>query len=440
MIDKLAVVVTISVFMPSLPGGKVRADLAQDYWPAWRGPLASGVSPTGQPPLTWSETRNIKWKVPVPGEGTSSPIVWGDKVFVTSPSKPTNEDERATGGPSLLLLAIAKEDGRILWERELDTGNKVVAKQNFSSPTPVTDGRLVWAVTGTGAVVAVTMDGEVVWKRNLVEMYGKFGQQFGYASSPLVYDGKLIVQVLHGFFTDEPSYVMAFDSATGEFAWRIERPTEAVLESPDSYGTPTLLRYPDKVEIIVSGGDYVTAHDPATGAEVWRAAGINPKNIDRNRIIVSPVAVDGMVYACSRKAPFLAFRGGGTGIVTESHLAWKHMKDAPDVPTPASDGKNVYLFDDRGVVTCLDAKTGAVVWGPEHTAKGIVSASPILADGKLYITNEDGVTSVVAIHPEFKLLATNTLHSDGKTLSSFAVSANRLYLRTPTHLYCIGKK
>ncbi|MCX5770746.1 MAG: PQQ-binding-like beta-propeller repeat protein, partial [Candidatus Hydrogenedentes bacterium] len=155
---------------------------------------------------------------------------------------------------------------------ELDTGNKVISKQNFSSPTPVTDGRLVWAVTGTGAVVALTMDGEVVWKRNLVEMYGKFGQQFGYASSPLLYDGKLIVQVLHGFFTDEPSYVMAFDSASGEMAWRVERPTEAVLESPDSYGTPTLLRYPDKVEIIVTGGNYVTAHDPATGAEVWRAS------------------------------------------------------------------------------------------------------------------------------------------------------------------------
>jgi outer membrane protein assembly factor BamB len=405
--------------------------LADDNWPQWRGPNQNGVADARDLPETWSETENIVWKTPLPSWSGSSPIVWGDKVFVTSPSKPANDDERKTGGPSLLLLAIAKEDGRILWERELDTGNKVISKQNFSSPTPVTDGRLVWAVTGTGAVVAVTMDGEAVWKRNLVEMYGKFGQQFGYASSPLLYGGKLIVQVLHGFFTDAPSYVMAFDAATGEMAWRVERPTEAVLESPDSYGTPTLLRYPDKAEIIVSGGDYVTAHDPATGAEVWRACGLNPKNIDRNRIIVSPVAVDGMVYACSRKEPLLAFRGGG-------ELAWKHLKDVPDVPTPVCDGKRVYLFDDRGVVTCLDAKTGTVIWGPERTARGIVSSSPILADGKLYITNEEGITSVVAAG-EFKLLATNTLPSDGKMLSSFAVSGNRLYLRTPTHLYCIGK-
>ncbi|HUW61263.1 MAG TPA: PQQ-binding-like beta-propeller repeat protein [Candidatus Bathyarchaeia archaeon] len=424
------------LFAVLLAPGLVCAD---DNWPQWRGPNQNGVADARDLPETWSKTQNIVWKMPLPSWSGSSPIVWGDTVFVTSPSTPTNDDERKTGGPSLLLLAISKEDGRILWEREMDTGNKVISKQNFSSPTPVTDGQFVWAVTGTGAVVAVTMDGEVVWKRNLVEMYGKFGQQFGYASSPLLYDGKLIVQVLHGFFTDEPSYVMAFDAATGEFAWRVERPTEAVLESPDSYGTPTLLRYPDKAEIIVSGGDYVTAHDPATGAEVWRAAGINPKNIDRNRIIVSPVAVDGMVYACSRKAPFLAFRGGGAGIVTESHLAWKHMKDAPDVPTPVCDGKHVYLFDDRGVVTCLDAKTGAVVWGPERTARGIVSASPILADGKLYITNEAGVTSVVAAG-KFKLLATNTLPSDGKTHSTLAVSGNRLYLRTPTDLYCIGKK
>lgn len=409
-------------------------------WPQWRGPAQNGVAVATDLPETWSETENIVWKTPLPSWSGGSPIVWGDRIFVTSPSKPDPAaDAQPAGGSSLLLLAIAKTDGAIVWQTELDAGNKMIAKQNFSSPSPVTDGCRIWAVTGTGAVVALSMDGEILWKRNLQQDYGPFGLQFGYASSPLLHDGKLVLQVLHGFTTDEPSYVIALDAESGTLAWRVERPTEAVLESPDAYTTPTLLRYKDKAEIIVSGGNYVTGHDPVTGAEVWRASGLNPKDIDRNRIIVSPVAMDGMVYAGSRKAPTLALRAGGTGDVTSSHLAWKHEKDCPDVPTPACDGKRLYLFDDRGVATCLNAKTGAVVWGPERTAKGIVSASPILADGKLYITNEDGVTSVIAAGETFKLIATNSLPSEGQTLSTFAVSNNRLYLRSPTHLYCIGK-
>jgi len=406
--------------------------VADENWPQWRGPDQNGVAQARDLPASWSETENIVWKTELPCWSGSSPIIWADTVYVTSPSKPEGGNDGRAVGDKLLLLAVAKDDGHILWERELDAGNRVLNKQNMSSPTPVTDGAHIWAMTGTGAVACLTMDGEIVWKRNIQDMYGKFGQQFGYGSSPLLYDGKLVVQVLHGFFTDEPSYVMALDAASGEMAWRVERPTEAQLESPDSYGTPALFQHEGKAEIVVSGGDYVTGHDPATGEELWRAGGLNPKNIDRNRIIVSPVAVDGMVYVGSRQDPFLVFHPGGK-------LAWEHNRYAPDVPTPVVDGKRVYLFDDKGVVHCLDAKTGEVVWGPERTARGVVSASPIMADGKVYVTNEEGVTSVVAARDKFKLLATNTLPSKGRTLSTFAVSGNRLYLRTPTHLYCIGK-
>ncbi|MCP4643057.1 MAG: PQQ-binding-like beta-propeller repeat protein [bacterium] len=416
---------------------------AQENWPQWRGPGNNGISTSTGLPKEWDETKNIIWKVPMPAWSGSTPVIWGDQIFVTSPSKsvtPPAEGGRDPGGSELLLLCISKADGSVLWERQLDDGNKLGMKQNDSSPSPITDGKHVWAVTGKGTITALTMDGTSVWSRNLQEDYGKFGLQFGYASSPVLHDGMIIVQVLHGYFTDDPSYLAAFDALTGEPRWHHIRPTDAVRESPDSYTTPALLHHDGSVQLVVLGGDYVTGHDPKTGAEVWRAAGINPKGNELFRTIASPVAVDGMIYAPTRKKPLLALRAGGTGDVTESHLAWKWDRpNGTDVPTPVCDGTLFYMVEDRGAVTCLDAKTGEVVWGPERPTRGTVSASPLLADGKLYMTNEDGVTTVLAAGRKFKVLATNTLE-DEYTLSSLLVSGKHLYLRTSTHLYCIGKR
>ena len=340
----------------------------------------------------------------------------------------------------MLLLCIAKDDGRILWTRQLDDENKLSRKQNDSSPSPVTDGTHVWVVTGTGVVAAFDMDGGKVWEKNLQEEFGRFGLMFGYASSPLLYKGKLIVQVLHGYETDDPSYLAAFDALTGELAWRQERPTDAENESPDAYNTPALLEHDGVAQIVVSGGDYVTGHDPETGREIWRAGGLNPKKRGNYRVIVSPVVADGVIYATSRTKPILALRAGGEGDITTSHLVWTYDGlRGPDVPTPVCDGTYFYMVADRGAVTCLDAKTGAEVWGPEKTARGTVSASPLLADGKLYVTNEDAVTTVLAVGKECRLLATNELpNSGGYTLSSPAVSGSRLFLRTAGYLYCIG--
>ncbi len=412
---------------------------ADENWPQWRGPDLNGVAHAAGLPETWSETENIIWKTALPSWSGGTPVIWGDRIFVTSPSKA--EDGAAEGGKSLLLLCLSKPDGKVLWERELDTGNELNSKQNASSPSPVTDGTHVWAMTGTGAVAGLTMDGEILWKHNLQTDYDAFGLNFGYGASPMLYDGKIFIEVLRGMTTKEASYVVSFDGKTGNVLWRTERPTEAVLESRDAYTTPVLLRHEGKTQIIVSGGDYVTAYDPETGQEVWRAGGLNPRHTEKNRIIVSPVAVDGLVYATSSRRPMLAVRAGGAGDVTATHVAWTWDKpNGPDVPTPACDGVHLYLLDDRGVISCLNAKTGEVVWGPEHTASGAVSASPLLADGKVYVTNEAAVTTVLAAGPEFKKLAQNTLNSDGRTLSSLAVSGGRIYLRTPTHLYCIGKK
>jgi outer membrane protein assembly factor BamB len=438
------------IFIVLAPIGAV---LAQENWPQWRGPSRNGVSNATNLPTTWSQTENIVWKTPLPSWSAGTPIIWGDRIFVTSPSQaesepaPPQEQEqqgrrrgRDPGGAKLLLLCLSKKDGRVIWQRELDEGNELHRKQNNSSPSPVTDGKRVWAVTGTGAVTAFDMEGRKIWQRNLQQDYGSFGLNWGYASSPLLHDGKLVIEVLHGMKTDDPSYIVALDAMTGKPLWRQERPTDAVAESPDAYTTPALLEYGGKAQIVITGGDYVTGHDPETGKEIWRAAGLNPEKEGNYRIVASPVVVDGMIYAPTRKTPLLALRAGGAGEVTTSHLVWKWEGGAaPDVPTPVCDGKHFYMVDDKGLVSCLDAKDGKVIWGPERTAQGIVSASPVLADGKLYITNERAVTTVLAAGAEFKILATNEL--DGSyTLSSPAVSGAQLFIRTSTHLYCIGEK
>ena len=428
---------------------------AQENWPHWRGPHHNGINDSTSLPMKWSLTENIVWKTPLPSWSAATPIIWGDRIFITSPSKaepkpkPQQPDQQSQGqrrgqmssldpgGPKLFLVCISKKDGKILWERELDDKNQIHRKQNDATPSPVTDGKHVWVVTGTGKVTAFDMDGKQIWQKDLQQDYVPFGHNWGYGSSPLMYDGSLIVEVLHGMKTDDPSYIVSFNADTGKVQWWQERPTDAEKESPDAYTTPVLLKHEDKTQIVISGGDYVTGHDFKTGKEIWRAGGLNPLKRSNYRIVSTPIIIDGLIYAPSRKKPLLSLKVGGTGDITESHLVWKYEgSGAPDVPSPVCDGKYFYMVDDRGLVTCLDAKTGTLIWGPETTTEGIVSASPILSDGKLYILNEKAVTCIVSVGPEFKLLETNEL--DGTyTLASPAVSGSQLFIRTSTHLYCI---
>ena len=344
---------------------------------------------------------------------------------------------RHPGGQDLLLFCISKKNGEVLWRHKLDEGNKLHLKGNNTSPSPVTDGEHVWVVTGTGVVTALDMDGNQIWQQRLQEKYGPFGMNWGYASSPLLYDNKLILEVLHGMRTDDPSYIVAFDAQSGSELWRQERPTDAPREAPDAYTTPIAYEQDGETQIIISGADYVTGHDPETGREIWRAGGLNPRKAANYRIVASPIVVDNMIYAPTRIRPLLALRTGGEGDITESNLVWKwDSPGGPDVPTPVCDGNRFYMVDDKGLITSLDAKTGEVIWGPERTIRGTISSSPILADGKIYFTNEEAVTIVVDAGPEFKIISTNEL--DGSyTLSSPVPSGNQLFIRTSTHLYCI---
>ena len=407
----------------------------QEYWPQWRGPNLNGGSQAVDLPTTWGVEENIVWSKKLPSWSGGTPVVWSDRIFLTSP----NAGEEIQGGEQLLLGCLSAVDGSVLWQRTLDEGNAYWMKHNNTSPSPVTNGEVVIAVAGTGMIKAYDVEGEELWHYSLQEQHGAFGLMWGYASSPLLYDGVLFVEVLHGMNTDDPSYLVAFKAATGEVLWHRERATDAVGESPDAYTTPTLLEHDGQMQIVVSGGDYVTGHDPATGKELWRAGGLNPNKETNYRVAGSPVVADGMVYATSRRNPVLAFRAGGSGDISESHLAWKFEgAGGPDVPSATTDGRLFFMVDDRGRATCLDAKTGEKVWGPERLAQGSVSASPVLADGKLYVVNEDGVTTVLQAGPEFKVLATNEL--DGAyTLSSLAIAEGRIYLRTESHLYCIAQ-
>jgi outer membrane protein assembly factor BamB len=402
------------------------AALRADNWPQWRGPALNGVSGEKNLPLRWSKTENIAWKLPLPAWSGSTPVVWGDRLFLN-----------VADGNDLYLWAVDRNRGSLLWKQRLGGGNMRIMKQNMSSPSPVTDGRHVWAMTGTGILKAFDYNGTEIWGRDIQKEYGRFGLLHGYGSSPLLFEDALYVQVLHGMNTNDPSYILRIDKATGKTIWRVERPTQARFESPDAYTTPALLRYGSSTEIVITGADVVTGHDPATGKELWRAQGLNPSNNGDYRIVASPVVFGDLIIAPSRERPILALKAGGRGDVTKSHVLWS-AGNGPDVPTPVTDGIYLYVVNDRGIMWCLDAKTGKEIYPRQRLRSGTYSASPVLADGRIYVTNEDGVTVVVKAGPAFQVLAENEF--DDYTLSSPAISEGQIFIRTSKFLYGIGTR
>jgi outer membrane protein assembly factor BamB len=388
--------------------------------------MLNGISAEKNLPVRWSTTENITWKLAMPERSGATPIVWGDHVFL-------NVGE----GSGLSLWAVDRASGAVRWKRPLGDGNRRMMKQQMSSPSPVTDGRSVWVMAGTGVLKAFDFGGKELWARDIQAEYGRFGLMWGYASSPLLFEDSLYVQVLHGMHTDDPSYLLRIDKATGKTVWRVLRPTKARFESPDAYTTPALLRYGNSTEIVITGGDVVTGHEPATGKELWRADGLNPTNNGSFRIVASPVVHGDLLFAPSRERPLLALKAGGRGDVTASHVLWS-FNNGPDVPTPVTDGTYLYSINDRGILYVLDAKSGKPVYGPQRLRNATYSGSAVLADGKIYITDEDGVTTVIRSGPKFELLAENDLQD--YTLSSPAISDGQIFVRTASFIYAIGQR
>src|SRR6185503_20036412 len=417
---------TKRLFLIALVVISIGVSTSAEHWPQWRGPRLNGISGEKSLPGRLATTENIAWNLAVPERSGATPIVWGEHVFL-------NVGE----GNELALWAVDRARGTVRWKRPLGSGNRRMMKQQMSSPSPVTDGRTVWVMTGTGVLKAFDFEGKELWSRNIQQEYGRFGLQWGYASSPLLHEGALYVQVLHGMHTDDPSYLLRIDKATGKTVWRVNRLTNARFESPDAYTTPALLRYGGATEIVITGGDVVTGHDPAAGTEVWRANGLNPRNDGSYRVVASPVVHGDMIFAPSRERPLLALKPGGKGDVTNTHVLWS-FNNGPDVPTPVTDGTYLYSINDRGILYCLDARTGKVVYGPQRLRNASYSGSAVLADGKIYITDEDGVTTVFRSGPKFELLSENDLQD--YTLSSPAVSDGQIYVRTASFIYAIGPR
>jgi outer membrane protein assembly factor BamB len=456
------------------------APLLADNWPHWRGPTHNGLSTETGLPIKWSaecvkrdapavdpgvaaieapdgsqqgrggrgqapdpvtppacaeyKTAGVAWRLPLPAYSGSTPIVWNDIVFLNVAT--------ANGSGDLELWAVDRARQSVMWKRPIAGGNHIERKQNMSSPSPVTDGTHVWVMTGVGILKAFDFKGTELWSRDIQTDYGRFGLNWGYASSPLLRGDALYIQVLHGMKTDDPSYVFKVDKMSGKTLWKVERPTAAQRESPDSYTTPLWHEYAGKSEVVVSGGDAVTGHDPATGKELWRVDGLNPQNRGDYRIVASPTVMGGLIVSPSRNNPMTAIKPGGSGLINTTHVAWQ-FPSGPDVPTPVSDGKYIYVVVENGVVYCLDVATGNVVYGPERLPNDFYSASPVLADGKIYVTGETtGVTTVFRSGPKFEILASNSL-GDSCTpycLSTVAVSQGQLFVRLSENLWAVGER
>lgn len=421
-----------------------------ENWPQWRGPHRNGTSQTASNlPVAWSETENVVWKAELPNWAAATPIIWGDTIFVTSAEPGFTRITGTTGfdmrrrpaeqtvtADKTLLLALDRKTGKERWRAVTGEDNYVINKQNMATPSPVTDGRHVWVLTGTGKLSCFDFQGKQIWQRDLVNDYGRFGLNWGYGSSPLWHDGMLFVQVLHGMKTDDPSYVLRIDPQTGKTLWRVERPTDAIHESPDSYSTPMIAQVDGKTRLVVCGAGYVTIHDIDSGKEVSRAGGLDPNKDRAYRTIASATVAGDIVLAPSRRRPFIAFRLPASGEGPLEQL-WT-TEYGPDVPTPTIDGERLYIVDDRGILLCVRTSTGEVIWDRDRLEPGTYSASPVLADGKIYATSEEGTTTVVRASGGFEILAVNKLND--YTLASPAVVGENIYIRTANYLYCLGNK
>jgi len=385
------------------------------YWPRWRGPSGQGlVSGTGYPDK-WSATENILWKTAVPGRGHSSPIVWGDRIFVT-----TAYDD----GARLSLIAFRRSDGTRLWETFAPQGTRdsVYPKNSYASATATTDGTLVYVSFGSRGVMAFDFDGKLAWRQD----FGPIANYHGPAGSPLLYKDRIILYQDQ----DRNSFITALDSRTGRPAWKTSR------NATVGWGTPVAIRVGNRDEIIVNGQRSVYAYDPATGRELWRCNGTTFE------VIPTPVVGFGMVFSSSGRAgPTIAIRPGGTGDVTGSHVVWSSPRGSPFVPSPVLYNDQLYTVNDMAsIVTSFDARTGRPVWqgrlGTERR-EGF-SASPVAFDGKVFFTNDDGETFVLRAGPEFRLLQVNRIGEP--TLASPALVDGRWYMRTDKNLIAIGTK
>jgi outer membrane protein assembly factor BamB len=412
-----------------------------ENWPQWRGPTGDGVSAETGLPLKWSEHSNVAWKCPLPGHGASTPVIWNDAVFLTSQQEET-----------LLLLRIEKATGKIIWTRQVGSGEvrripprgksgderrqqKFHELHNMASPSPVTDGERVVVHFGNGDLAAYDFEGHRLWQTNLQKDHGTYTIWWGHANSPVLYKNLVIAVSMQDSLADlqdEPvaSYVAAYDKQTGEQKWKSLRVTKAKAEECDSYTTPLLRQVQGKTELVIAGADDIDAYDPATGQRLWFLNGLA-----KGRTITGPTLGHGLVYATQgMRGALVAVRPTTAGKLPPEAVVWKETKGTPDSSSPVIWKDLIFWISDNGIAQCRDALTGALKW--EKRFSGDFKASPLAAEGRIYFLNLKGVCTVVAASAQFEKLAENRI--DDETIASPAVSDGRILLRGRRRLYCLG--
>ena len=435
----------------AIAGLLLSSDVAAQHWPQWRGPSGHGVSAESGLPTNWSATENLAWRTPLAGLGTSSPIVWGDRVFVTSQIGRTAladgqahpllaRDDRALadhetpiGGSRaepdakvwLVVEAFRRSDGQRLWEHRAEaTGSlpELHEKHNLATPTPITDGQRVYAWFGNGQVVALDMEGRLVWSRHLGVEYSPFHARWGHGSSPALYGDLLVLLCDH----QQESYLLALDARTGKQRWKADRGKDRV-----SHSTPLVLRGPGGDQLLVNSSERIDVYDPATGSLLWYLGS------PRQTPIPSAVFHDGVIFLSRgyRNSDYMAIKPGGRGDVTATHVLWQAASGASYVPSILYYDGLLYMTNEVGVVTCADARTGERVW--RHRVEGVFFASPVAADGKVYMVSETGETYVLRAGREPVVLARNDLGE--RFLASPAIAQGRIFLRSDRTLFSVGR-
>lgn len=423
----------------------IPVSVAAENWAQFRGPTFNGSTTETELPTKWSTTENVEWATDLPGASAASPIVWEDKVFVSS-TDPVSE--------SLMAMCLDRKTGQILWRNTVANGIRRDSRSNFAAPTPATDGEVVVFFYGNGPLVAYDLDGEELWKRNISEDYGEFAFQWTFSTSPLLYDGRLYLQVLQRDtavkdrgFKDKvnDSYLLALNPRTGKELWRVVRPSNAAEESREAFTTPTPFVHNGRDELLIVGGDALSGHDPDTGKELWRWGTWNPQRIGHWRLVPSAVAGDGIVLACApKKEPIYAIKAGGNGVLSDDAIAWTSIDPkvvSSDVPTPAfAYGDFFILNKDRKMMARVEPQSGEIKWQTRVPGNAPYEASPLVADGKIYIINFSSRVVVLDADTGEKV---NDIEmdkpQDDPTRASIVAAHGQLFIRTTNKLFCIAE-
>jgi outer membrane protein assembly factor BamB len=402
-------------------------------WPHFRGPNFNGSTDEKNLPVQFSKTEGVAWTADLPGESAATPIVWGDHVFISS-SNPSEQ--------SVVAMAFARKTGKLLWSHKLGDGVRKDRNSTFSSPSPVTDGKVVVFFSSNGPLAAFDFAGKEVWSRNIRSDHGAFFTEgWTFSTSPLLHGGKLYIQILR---RNDP-YLLALDPATGKLLWKVTREGQAVAESRDAFASPVPIEFKGRKEILVIGSDDITGHDPETGRELWRWGTWNPTRIGHWRHVPSPAFADGIILACApKRSPVYAIKAGLSGTQDDSCIAWKSdggSAVSSDVPTPLTYFGEFFVLSENGSLSRVEPKSGKVAWTTRVPAKGAVQSSPTGADGKLYFL--DFAANVFVVDAaDGKLLSTNSMGEQGDSMTRSAVAAaqGQLFIRTNSKLYCVAKK